>query len=633
MYISECLLYIYGCIYSLLKTEGDFMDYLEENLKCIEKSDKILYNNIIGIINRKEYDFSKFEIIETRNGQRTIEILNDGKQERLNSLYNPIKEAEKWAEKYNFNNLDTPVIMFGIANGVFSREILKRLALESVAIFVEPDSSLFIFCLMEFDMSDIFSDERVKIFVENINMQELYHALNVHISVRMVFTQIVCIHPRMDVLYSEEVVEFLDTIKRRMRKSRRDYNTVVDLVDDSVKNTFKNLHFIKESNYITDLIGQIPVDLPCIIVAAGPSLDKNIDDLRMAEKKAFILATDRSVRTLINHNINFDAIVTLDPMKETELLDDPSCFNYPIFSHFDSKNEILEMNKGKKIWIDCSDFWAFLYKKYNIEIRYAPVGGSVATTAFNIARILGFKRVVLIGQDLAFSGDVTHAGRYMDNADINQFSIWIDGIDGKKIRSRLDWIVYLEWFEGEIKRLGDNMQVIDATEGGAKIKGTKIMKLSDVIEKYCNKQVDCRKIIEKMSPTFDNFQYQDIREDLLNFENEIKTVEECAEKGKEAAANLLKHLENKEGGSEIIYKNNQVIKEMNKLIEEQFIYNIINLYIRKDIEPVMMDINCISGDKYEDLKETCLISKFVYEKILYAAKNISPMLHDGLLNV
>jgi len=46
------------------------------------------------------------------------------------------------------------------------------------------------------------------------------------------------------------------------------------------------------------------------------------------------------------------------------------------------------------------------------------------------------------------------------------------------------WLYFLRWFEEYIKRI-PNKEVIDATEGGARIKGTKIMTLKETIEKYC----------------------------------------------------------------------------------------------------------------------------------------------------
>lgn len=40
-----------------------------------------------------------------------------------------------------------------------------------------------------------------------------------------------------------------------------------------------------------------------------------------------------------------------------------------------------------------------------------------------------------------------------------------------------------------IVQSGENINVIDATEGGAKISGTRIMKLTEAIDKYCGEKL------------------------------------------------------------------------------------------------------------------------------------------------
>ena len=44
-------------------------------------------------------------------------------------------------------------------------------------------------------------------------------------------------------------------------------------------------------------------------------------------------------------------------------------------------------------------------------------------------------------------------------------------------------------------------------------------------------------------------------------------------------------------------------------------------------------VNQMTDDKKEDLKTTCMISKFLYEKILKAIEDILPILKDGLKKI
>lgn len=611
------------------------MCYLESNLSCLKKHRKKLYEDIVNVIDREEYVFNKFKIINAKNGEKTIEIVNGGKIVRLNSLYNPTLEAKRWTKKYNFSNLDAPLLMFGIANGIFVREMLANLKSESIAVLVEPDISLFIFCLNEFYMEDIISDDRVNLFIDKINFEHIAYFLKNNISSKTVNVSIVCSHPYMDMLYHEKSVEFAEKIRQRILKCESDFLTYLEFNGREVENSVKNMHFLKKSNFVTELKGMIPDDVPFIIVAAGPSLEKNVDELKRAEGRAFIMALDTSVRTLLKHNIRFDAIACVDADKPVEYLSDKRCLEYPIFAAFTANNKILELNKGKKIWIvNTSQFLYTLYKKNNVVVKEFGIGGSVATAAFSIARTIGLKKIVLVGQDLAYNGELSHAGGVKEKGIANdRWTGYVEGINGEKVRTRADWSGYLRWFEDNIKVLDESMEVIDATEGGAKIHGTKIMRLSEVIDQYCVKKIDFKEIVKKMHPTFDENQYLEVRQDLLHLEQELLFIAECVKRGIEASKEMLTKIANNSVNADIEKEYSLLIKDTNEVIEEQLAYSIIGAYISKDIYLVMRTVNNIGDDKNENLKDTCEITQYVYEKMDAAIKIMKPLINENLKKI
>lgn len=608
------------------------MRYLDINLEKLKENNEYLYNKIKKIIKKGEYDFNKFEILNTKNGQKTIEIENDEKKIRLNSLYNPDREAIHWLEKINFKNLDAPILMFGIGNGIFIRKILSKLSEESDVFLYEPDISLFIFCLIKFDMTDIFSDRRVNIFIEEVNYDKFYDTLEIKIGAIMLNTQIVCSHPEMEALYPKQSLKFVNDIKKIFTQREWDYNNIVVLAEASVENTLKNLHFIKESNYVTDFEDIIPKDIPFIIVAAGPSLDKNVVELKKAVGKSFILATDRAVKTLLENDIDFDAVITLDATKGLEYMggDIKKIKKYPIFAGIDAKNEVLETIEGRKIFILSTNFLPVLYNKHNINMKIYKIGGSVATAAFNVARAIGMKNVILVGQDLAYLGDSTHAGGIADCSNNNQLTTYVEGIDGKKIKTRQDWVLFLKWFEKAIEEEKDKIRVIDATEGGAKIEGTEIMKLSVAIERFCDREYDFKRKLRKVKPTFSREQYLDVKCDLMHMKDEIEIIKRCVSKGIDATDTLYKLVDSEEKNNDKKYECSQIIKNMNDIIEKQLVYILINMYIKKYTDRVMRGVNCIFEDENENMKNTCFISKHVYKCIEYTLERLEKILDDSL---
>lgn len=607
------------------------MDFLEKNIELLKKLRPGIHERIDKVISEKKYSFECFSLLDTRKSIQAIEINKFGEKVRLNSLYDPEKEAEHWAKQYDFNNIGVSVVMFGIANGVFANTMLNGLKDDSIVFLVEPDVSLFIYCLENFDMSNIISDERVRLYIEEINANDLYFDLIQNIHWTMIPTQIACFYPGMDKIYCEKAKEFAQLMQKFYSAENSVNYTASYLARMSTRNVINNLHFIKESNYMPEFSGILPDDVPVIIVAAGPSLDKNIEELKRAEKKSFIIATDTAVKFLIAHNVHYDVIVTIDPRKSLNHLSDERCFSHPIFTIMDAKNEILEMNQGRKIWINGAGFMEALYIRYGLTFTGYISGGSVATAAFNVARAMNAKRIVLIGQDLAFSGESTHAGGVANHSDDDRNGIvYVEDIYGNQIKSRGDWIIYINWFSATIEELGDSVDVIDATEGGAKLKGSRIMKLSDVIDEYCKSYFDFEKVLMDLSPTFSDKEYQILKEDLFHMQKELTNIRKYAKDGISASKEMIKIVKSGKSSPKKENKCIKTVKKANNFIEKQLVYSILDDYIATDLNDKLKDINCLTEDENENIIKTYDMSKSAFEAILNGVDEITPILENAL---
>ncbi len=153
-------------------------------------------------------------------------------------------------------------------------------------------------------------------------------------------------------------------------------------------------------------------NVPSIIVAAGPSLNKNILDLRQLNKKACIIATDTAIKPLLNNGIIPDFIVIVDGKKPGLLFEHELLSEVPMIMSSAVSKDPVNMHKGKKFFSwDGSRYEAELIKEAKqhsahpekIDMCSLPTGGSVATTAFSFAKLLGSKTIILVGQDLAFT--------------------------------------------------------------------------------------------------------------------------------------------------------------------------------------------------------------------------------------
>jgi hypothetical protein len=148
-------------------------------------------------------------------------------------------------------------------------------------------------------------------------------------------------------------------------------------------------------------------------------------------------------------------------------------------------------------------------------------GATVAHLAFYLAKYLGCNPIVFVGQDLAYTGHVFYVpGVEIHRAwrsELNRFNTiehkeWeriarnrpilqqVPGNDGGTLYTDELLFTYLEQFQKDIAAAPN--RVINATEGGATIKGTDVMSLSQVAETFCREPIDPHRFAYRKTTTW-----------------------------------------------------------------------------------------------------------------------------------
>ncbi|MEW6238134.1 MAG: 6-hydroxymethylpterin diphosphokinase MptE-like protein [Candidatus Omnitrophota bacterium] len=247
-------------------------------------------------------------------------------------------------------------------------------------------------------------------------------------------------------------------------------------------------------------------NVPAIIVAAGPSLSKNIDRLSEAQDRFLLIACDTAYEMLRRKNIHPHFIVTVDPTELNEKHFPAAEYGPESILAFDpeSRPEIVAKFPTRLAYMtDKHPFFAWLDRTMGGK-GVVKKGLMVSQAGFWLAHYWGCSPLILVGQDLALDPQSgrTHAAetalcrtaRYLDgdeeHVDVpligpedrwhRETLFWVEGIDGRPVPTVHNLLVYLRAIEQDLR--GFATPVIDATEGGAKIQGTQIMTLAEVIE-------------------------------------------------------------------------------------------------------------------------------------------------------
>jgi len=146
---------------------------------------------------------------------------------------------------------------------------------------------------------------------------------------------------------------------------------------------------------------------PAVIVAAGPSLDRNIHDLHVVRDRALIVACDTALRPLLSLGVEPQLAVAIDPSvanachlgalhepRRTWLAAEAS-LHPPAFAHFEQRSFFFRVgNHAPWPWLQAA----------GIDRLHLDVWGSVVTAALDLVIRMGCDPVIFAGTDLAFTG-------------------------------------------------------------------------------------------------------------------------------------------------------------------------------------------------------------------------------------
>jgi hypothetical protein len=291
----------------------------------------------------------------------------------------------------------------------------------------------------------------------------------------------------------------------------------------------------------------------------------------------------------------------------------------------------MYINNNKNIiYFNLEGYAERLFGKINKNSGILNSGGSVATGAFSVCETLGFKRIILVGQDLAYSGNSTHAGgKNVDASGSGNYIELVDDIYGNKIKTRYDWYIYIKWFEDAIALFhGD--EVIDATEGGAKIKGTTILNLKDTIDKYCVKNVDCNKIISELQPSLNEAEIAFVTECMKADIEDLSDLKEKSHKAKDICDKLIRKYEKSVNETNSSMIKNKELSQLNADMESKAVYQLVDWYISSVTINHLKDLYLYTDDEQQNKLVTYNKANIIYTAILESIDEIKPLLENTL---
>ncbi|MCP5104992.1 MAG: motility associated factor glycosyltransferase family protein, partial [bacterium] len=336
----------------------------------------------------------------------TLTLHHNNQNYYLHSKFNPEAEALKLIQK---SNLDADhIVVLGLGAGYHLEKLMNMKNQNTRILLVEPDLEIIKHSLKTLDWKPIFT--RPDFFYcfgtdPNALAATVQSFLNMPVFDKLEFIELTA-----EVRFLQN---FFNTAKEAMDNEIKTllYDFKTRLAEDSMvpKNILKNIGGILKTRRVKYLENKFS-GTPGFIVSAGPSLDKNILQLKKINNRAVIICVDTALKPLLKKNIHPHFTVTADPsyknylhLQGTEediryfLVSDTAISNQ-VYNDFHP--HIFSVSLGKPIF-------------QMIEENIGAVGeidawGSVISLALNFAIYLGLEPITFLGQDFAFTGMRNH---------------------------------------------------------------------------------------------------------------------------------------------------------------------------------------------------------------------------------
>jgi len=442
-----------------------------------------------------------------RSGDPTIAVrAEDGAEIHLHSRYDPREEGRAFAADLDPGPLDT-IVLLGIGLGYPLRAILEKAGPGNPVIAIERDPALVRAALSSLPMDDVLARKNLFIFAgvepeQAIAVLSSWAGLFLGAGIRLVP------HPASGRAFGGYYDRMREMIREFVRSGAVLVRTSLYLSRVSFENRLLNLRLYAESPGLRPYRGRFRGH-PGVVVAAGPSLDRNVEDLRRFTGKAPIIAVSTALKILLGRGIrpDFTTIIDYHRLSRRYFEEIPAAARIPLVCDLKANADAIRAYGGPLIFGNDRTINTLLGGACG-DKGDIVFGSTVAHAAFSLARYFGCDPIILVGQDLAYTDGQLHAagsaiyaqsfaefGRFY-TFEMKEWEYYlihrptlhrVPAIGGGEVLTCDIFRTYLHEFEKLF--LSGRERVIDATEGGALKRGADPMRLADAARAFATRDL------------------------------------------------------------------------------------------------------------------------------------------------
>ncbi|EKN0312081.1 motility associated factor glycosyltransferase family protein [Campylobacter coli] len=464
------------------------MNLLEKNIQALLSGvNEPLGNKLLNFIQNKTC--SRFNIDENLNiFDKTHNVfMYENLEEEINFFYQSILEK---TPRYPF------ICIYGIGNAL----LIKNLAKHYKHLFVfESEIELFILALSTIDLSEELKVYKVVLFD--------CVAKDLEIQIAMIFDQ-------QSILEYLSLYEMFISSHYYLKYYETSILSLNELCIKSASVAIRNaditcfLPLLTHGQFlqnIPSMLESIPFQRilserknkfeNAIVVSAGPSLAKQLSLLKAYQDKAVVFCADGALSMLEKEGVVPDYVTNLDcrdlAMKFFQNKENLKqsiialeCATHPnVVRSLNAENCMIVLrNKA-------------LYQRFNLnDFGYIDTGTHVSHFSYTLALALGFKNIIMIGQDLAFDEKGNSHSQGFSYGEQFSGEKTVPTLKTQAYAGKGEVLTHITWNDYRIKLEylfacnSKEAKFYNATEGGARINFTEELSFKECCEKLLTKE-------------------------------------------------------------------------------------------------------------------------------------------------
>lgn len=409
--------------------------------------------------------------------------------DRLLYRTDPREAARKLAARFD-PGIEGVVVLLGLGFGYLAEEMLAKLGRGHVLVICEADPRIFRAAMFHRDLTGLFNDSRVQVIVGD-DLPRLDHVLGLVSKAMYVADKIHVVTCGAGRKWCPAIYDRIAArVQERMKVLEINRNTMGGLGRRMMVNLLDNAHLIMDMPGVARFEGLFK-GLPAVIVAAGPSLEKNFHLLKEVKGRAVIIACDTVLRLLVPNGIVPDVTITADPHEATyrKFRDLPMDRDAILICHPANYPDLFRTFNGRRFTTGPQlALYRFLSRFWKPKGRIDHKTQSSAHLAFNFASLIGADPIIFIGQDLCYYDNKKHAANltkgspFEENGGLKEHETATDLL-GRPVETTVLFQSFKVILDDLVR--ASPARVINATEGGLGIAGAEIMTFRDAIAECC----------------------------------------------------------------------------------------------------------------------------------------------------